>query len=176
MKKKFTGSWAVFDNENDTLKTVEALRQQGYQSITIHSPYPLPEKRLFATDPKNPIALLTLIGAVAGFIIAILFMAWSALDWIIPLSAKPIISIPVMIPVAFEVTILSAVLMMLLALISCITVSHFRYPKPFSQKYQNYCRFTDDRFGIVVPCSEEQFSALENLFRNNNAEEVEIEN
>lgn len=176
MKNTFTGGWATFTNQGNTLSAIDQLSQQGYRSFTVHSPYPLPE----SADPQsassiNPIAAATFVGGITGCASAFLFMVWSTLDWILPLSAKPIVSIPVMIPIAFEVTVLSAIVTMILTLVTCITVNHFKHPKPASLKFKNYHRFTDDRFGIVVPCQKNDLSALEAIFKEHQAEEVEIE-
>ncbi len=85
------------------------------------------------------------------------------------------LSIPIMIPIAFELAVLLSIFFTAGAIVLFIVRDTLRHPGPLSQKYKEYDRFMRDRFGIVVACEADQLSAIESIMKKNQAEEVNSE-
>ena len=97
------------------------------------------------------------------------------LSWILPVSGKPVISIPIMGPIAFELSVLLSIFFTAGAIVLLILKDTLRHPGPISKKYKDYNRFMRDRFGVVVACEENQLSAIESIMKKYQAEEVNSE-
>ena len=175
MKKVFCGAWATFDSLEETSAAFTDLKASGFKDLTVHSPIPLTRGEIFFSQSKNPIAGLGFIGGFLGTALATGFIIWSSLDWILPVSGKPLISIPLLIPVVFEVCLLSAIVFIVLGLFVSFAFHLFKQPLPNSTKYLQYNRFSRDRFGLVVPCQKEETKTVQTVFRQHQAREIEIE-
>ncbi len=175
MKKAFTGVWATFTSAEETCATFVELTNSDFKKLTVHSPFPMRNCEHLLPTKKDPIAILAFIGAIFGALISVFFIIWTSLDWILPVSAKPIVSIPVMVPVVFEMTILISFFFIGLGMIGFMAVNAFNHPVPRSLKYKQYDRFSKDRFGIVVPCPKKEIESVKTVFSQHQAEEIEIE-
>ena len=176
MSKQFKGVWAVFEYLDDTSASIRELREAGFEKITTHSPCPRSEIRAALGDPQSRVPFFTLIGAICGLAFAVFLMTYTALDWILPVSAKPIVSIPVMGPVAFELSILTAALFTFIGMGLLVWLDRRSHPVPKSKKYESYNRFMRDRFGVVVCCETKNLTKVELILKKYQAEEVFLEN
>jgi hypothetical protein len=175
MRTKFLGAWATFEYLDDTCAAIKDLKKEGFLKITTHTPCPRHEIDLALGNPQSRVPFATLAGAVVGFGLAVLIMTKMALDWILPVSAKPIVSVPIMGPIAFELSVLMAIYFTMGAIFLMILWDTRKHPVPRSRKYKDYDRFMRDRFGIVVACENHDLEKLENIFKKHEAEEVNLE-
>ena len=175
MKKPFIGVWATFEFLDDTIASIKEIREAGYKKITTHTPCPRHEIQQVLGNPQSYVSNIAFVGACFGFIIAIFMIAGMTVDWIIPVSGKPIISIPVMWPIVFEFSVLMAIFFTIFSIIFFIIRDTRKHRVPESEKYVQYSRFMRDRFGVVVFCEKETIKTVESIFRNHQAEEVFLE-
>lgn len=175
MKQKFCGVWATYEFLDDTCETIKELKSSGFDRITTHAPCPRHEIDHALGDPQSRVPFFTLFGAFCGCGLAILIIYQMTLNWILPVSGKPVISIPIMVPIAFELSVLLSIFFTAGAIVLFIVRDTLRHPGPLSQKYKEYDRFMRDRFGIVVACEADQLSAIESIMKKNQAEEVNSE-
>jgi hypothetical protein len=175
MKIKFSGAWATFEYLDDTCAAIKELKDAGFQKITTHTPCPRHEIEHALGNPQSRVPFATLAGAFVGFGLAVLIMTKMALDWILPVSGKAIVSVPIMGPVAFELSVLLAIYFTMGAIFLMILRDTLKHPVPKSHKYKDYDRFMRDRFGIVVPCGNDELEKLETIFKKHQAEEVNLE-
>ncbi len=176
MSKSFSGVWATFEYLDDTCSAIEELRKKGYNQITTHTPCPRHEIDHALGNPQSRIPFFTLLGAFVGFGLAIFIIVKMTLMWILPVSGKPVVSIPIMGPIAFELSVLLSIYFTIGGLILLIARDTFLNSKPQSKKYKTYNRFMRDRFGIVVPCNNDSLKDVEFIFKTHQAEEINIEN
>ena len=176
MKKPFIGAWATFEFLDDTTDSITELRQSGYKKITAHTPCPRHEIQQALGNPQSYVAYATFAGASFGFLVAIVMVVGMTLDWVIPVSDKPIVSIPVMWPIVFEFSLLMAIYVTIVFIIIFIMRDTTKFSIPKSKKYVQYNRFMRDRFGVIVSCKKGEIQAVEAIFRNHQAEEVILEN
>lgn len=175
MRTKFLGAWAAFEFLDDTCAAIKELKTAGFDQITTHAPCPRHEIDHALGNPQSRVPFATLAGAFVGFGLAVLVMTKMALDWILPMSAKAVVSIPNMGPIVFELSVLVAIYFTMGAMFLMILWDTRKHPVPKSSKYKSYDRFMRDRFGIVVACANDDLDKIENIFKKNGAEEVNLE-
>jgi len=176
MRKRFCGVWATFEYLDDVCGSINSLRGAGFTAITTHAPCPRPEIAAALGHRQSRVPFATLAGGFLGFGLAVLIISWMTLDWILPVSGKPVLSFPIMGTIAFEMSVLLAIFFTIGAMVVLIVWDTWRHPKPNSVKYRTYDRFMRDRFGVVVACEEKDLSALESILKHHQAEEVTREN
>ena len=175
MRTKFSGAWATFEYLDDTCAAIKELKNEGFNQITTHAPCPRHEIDHALGNPQSRVPFATLAGAALGFGLAVLIITKMGLDWILPVSGKPIISVPIMGPIAFELSVLLSIYFTMGAIFLMIVWDTWKHPAPKSRKYRDYDRFMRDRFGIVVACGNDDLKKIENILKNHQAEEVTLE-
>ena len=175
MKKKFSGAWATFEYLDDTCAAIKELKSAGFSQITTHTPCARHEMDHALGNPQSRVPFATLAGAIVGFCLAVLIVTKMALDWILPVSGKPIVSLPIMGPIAFEISVLVAIYFTMGAMFLMILRDTRKHSVPKSPRYKAYDRFMRDRFGIVVACGNDDLEKIENIFKKHGAEEVNLE-
>ncbi len=175
MKKRFTGIWATFEYLDDFCAAIESIRGEGYNRLTTHSPCYRHEIELALGQPQSRVPFAAFGGMILGFFTAVWLVSAMTLDWVLPVSAKPIVSIPVMGPISFEVAVLTAVYFIIFSMVYYTRRDARKSPVPDNRRYLEYDRFMDDRFGLVVPCLNKDIIRLRKLLEGHDAEEVYIE-
>lgn len=164
-----TGVLGVFAHVDTAVRAIQALRRQGFGTITTYSPVPLAEFEEALTGyglPRSPVRLFTLVGALTGTASGFALTIWSSLKWGLVTGGKPVVSIPPFVVIAFELTILLGGLATLLGLLVTARLPCLGRPARYDP------RFSSDRFGVEVACSPDQVAAVEALLREAGAEEV----
>ncbi|KAK3606861.1 hypothetical protein CHS0354_018455 [Potamilus streckersoni] len=164
-KNSFQGFWATFEYLDDFCRSIKALKEAGMHDITAHSPCPRHEIAMYCTKPGSRVPFFTLIFGLLGTTTAFVLATWMSLDWILPVSNKPIISIPPFTVIMFELTILFGAYGTVFGILTMIMRDTKKKAFPKEEKYTRYDRFSVDRFGLVVRCSEDRFNAVENILK-----------
>jgi len=175
MRRKFNGVWAIYEYLDDVCDSIRELKESGFEKITTHTPCPRHEIEEALGNPQSRVPFFTLAGAFFGFGVAVLIMVYMALDWVLPVSAKPIISIPTMGPIVFEFSVLMAIFFTIAAMVLLGARDMLIHPVPKSKKYKSYDRFMRDRFGVVIYCEKDDFAKVESILKKYQAEEVVLE-
>ena len=169
---KFTGVWGTFEFLDETTETIEQVRNEGVQP-TVISPCPRHEIDHALGNPTTILPWIALFFGVLGCFIGYSFPAWTASDWVLPVSGKPILAIPPYTIIGFELTILFTTIFTLISIAMLGIIDSFRFPIPRAAK--KYPRFQRDRFGVLVRCDAEKLEQFETIMKNNGAEEVHVE-
>ena len=143
---------ATFADEQALLDAVRAVRDRGLRVCEVYSPYPVPAiEEALALRPSR-IPVVTLIGGVAGLVGTLAFEYYTAMfDWPLNVGGKPDNSLLAFIPIAFELTILSAGL---------ATVAAFLLRCGLRPSRSTACAdaaATDDVFALVLRCRRTAF-------------------
>ena len=170
--KKFTGVWGIFENLDETTESIEQVREQGVQP-TVLKPCPRHEIDHALGNPSTIVPWIALAFGALGCLIGFSLPAWTASDWVLPVSGKPIVAIPPFTIIGFELTILFTAIHTLAGLAILGIIDSFRFPIPNSAK--KYTRFQRDRFGVVVRCDAARIDEFESIMKKNGAEEVHVE-
>tara|TARA_B100000949_G_C14186721_1_gene409926 strand:- start:22 stop:543 length:522 start_codon:yes stop_codon:yes gene_type:complete len=169
---KFTGVWAIFEYLDETTETIEQIRKQGVQP-TVITPCPKHEIDHALGEPTSLVPWIALAFGTLGCFIGYSLPAWTASDWVLPVSGKPIVAIPPFTIIGFELTILFTTIFTLLGLFLLGFIDTLRFPIP--KRAKKYRRFQRDRFGVVVRCDETKLEEFESIMKKNGAEEVHVE-
>jgi hypothetical protein len=156
---------------DDTLSAVRKLRDKGIDSPEVFSPFPHHdlEDEVYKGKKRSPVRRFTLLGGLTGCLGAFLMTCWMSMDWPLRVSAKPLLSIPAFVVIAFECTILLG------AIFTLLSMFHFsRIPNPFTN-HGFRPNFTNDTFGIAVKINKEGAEEISKLFSATGAAEVEVQ-
>jgi membrane protein implicated in regulation of membrane protease activity len=127
--------------------------------VEVHSPFPIHgiEETMGLRDTLLPLA--TLAGGLAGGLGKLLFQSWvHVVNWPLNVGGKPDLALPALIPVTFELTVLSAAFATLFALLVRRRLYPRLHPDGIAHQ-QPIPEITDDRFVVLVAERDGRFSA-----------------
>lgn len=144
-----------YDSPAKCLNAAEALRSAGYQSFDAHTPFPVHgmDKAMGLKD--SPLGWIVLGGGLTGCASAFLMMWWmNAVDYPLIIGGKPPLSLPSMVPVMFELTILLSALGTVFGLFHLMKLPRHHHPLFASDRFRS---FSDDKFFVSVSSDDPKF-------------------
>jgi len=158
---------ALFKEDEAAASATEALEQAGYANdnfeILTGSPYP--EGAFGEREAKHRLYVFPFMGAVFGFSLAIAWTTWTQAAYPLVTGGKPILSIPPMIIIAYEWTLLFAIIFTIVGIFF-----ESRIPNLKAGIYDP--RITEGYIGITVEVAEERVNSVDQLFRRAGADDV----
>jgi hypothetical protein len=101
------GIMAEFETPTQLVEAARRVREAGYKNFDAYSPYPIHEMDDAMDLHDNRVSLITLIGAIIGGVGGFSLASWvEAVALPLNIGGRPLISVPMFIPVTFELTIL----------------------------------------------------------------------
>lgn len=168
MSQTRSGVLAVFEHVDSTIEAIHALKKDK-RKMTVITPVPNHDIADAIDSSPSPVRWFTLVGGIVGGVLGFALCAWTSLDWPLITNGKEILSIPPFMVIMFECTILVGGLTNLVAML-------FFSGLPDLSTHEGYDpRFTEDRFGIWVPCGKADAEAIAGTLRAHGAEEVRVE-
>ena len=161
-----------FDNPSTATAAISMLRKEGHEDdMSYYSPFPDHhlEDAQYQGKKRSPVRRFTLLGGLTGCLGAFLFTSWMSIDYPIRVSAKPLVSVPAFIIIAFECTILLGALFTLLSMFHFSRIPGFRRPSTYRPV------FSEGTFGVVICAEKEKGDALKNRLMELGAREVEAQ-
>jgi hypothetical protein len=157
----------IFAYLNELLSAVEGLKKEKISISAVYSPMRIEEIREALGEPALGAGrFFTLTGAILGLLTGVFLAVYTAAQWRFIVGGKPPIPIiPSVIP-GFEFFILIAVFFTLGGLLFLNRMPRMRLPTHYDK------RFSQDRFGIVVYCTDADCSQVSNILSTSGAEEV----
>ena len=169
MSRHPSGVLAVFEHVDTTIHAIRALRGSGQKKMTVITPVPNHEIAHEVDDSPSPVRFFTFIGGVTGGTLGFLLCAFTSLDWPLVTNGKEILSIPPFMVIVFECTVLIGGLTNLVAMLFFAGLPALKVEEGFDP------RFSEDRFGIWVPCNRAEADQVAATLRQTGAEEVRID-
>ncbi|MFI5322449.1 MAG: DUF3341 domain-containing protein [Thermodesulfobacteriota bacterium] len=163
------GVLGVFSYLDLTVKAIKKLKDEGFKNLRVFSPMPNHEIEDAVGAPESIVRFFTLFGAMLGAVCGVGFTVLTSTSWPLPVSAKPIVSLPPYTVIIFELTILMGALATLLGL---LVNSRLRRNAPITM-YDP--RFSEDKFGIMVTCDKNNVKKVEEILNSQGAEEIKFE-
>jgi len=161
------GVLAVFAHLDTAVAAVRRLKGDRFEDLTVYSPVPRHELEDALGQPVSPVRAFTLIGGIAGCGVGAWLTLWMSYDWPIVVGGKPVGSVPPYVVIMFEMTILFGALSTLLGIaLNALRAARLRGTIAYDP------RFSNDKFGVFVPCGADRAAAVETLLRGAGAEEV----
>ncbi|MCU0353187.1 MAG: DUF3341 domain-containing protein [Cytophagales bacterium] len=159
----------IFDDEDVLMSGVKKIRNSGVKIHEVYTPFPIHGLDEALGYKRSFMSRAAFLFGLTGFTCLVALMVWTmGSDWPMNVGGKNYVSVPVLVPVAFEGTVLFASLGMVATFLTVCNL----YPgkKPFL--FDN--RTTDDKFAMAIDVSKNKLSADEitSIVKNYGAIEV----
>lgn len=174
MSEKILYSYTgIFDTPNAVIHAAEQVSKEGFTKYDVNTPYPLHGMDKAMKLPPSKLGYVALVFGLAGTLGALLSLWWvSAIDYPIVIGGKPLFSFPAYIPVMFEVTVLSASIATVLAMLFIF----FKFPNNSHPLHgtEYMKKVSSDKYGISIQAEDPKFdeSLVRKLFESVHAKEI----
>ncbi|MGD0074232.1 MAG: DUF3341 domain-containing protein [Candidatus Binataceae bacterium] len=158
-----------FADEEKSAHAIEELRHSGIGTVRAFTPFPSEKIQEAMARPKSPVRAWVLTGGITGALTGFALTIGLSMYWPHYVGGKPIVSIPPFVIIAFELMILFGALMGVAGFIF-----HGRFPQ-FDPIPGYSGRFSANRFGVVVCCTENDAARAEKMLGQAGAEQIERE-
>lgn len=165
MSNQTPGVLGVFSHMDTLIEGIHHFKKAGHHKLKVFSPAPFHAIEDALDEGPSPVRRFTLIGGLTGATFGYLFTSFTSLEWILPTSGKPVVSLVAFTVIAFELTILFGAIFTLFGIIL--------NAKLFTKRKTLYDdRFTEDKFGIFIPCKHADYDRIKDDLARHGAEEV----
>lgn len=157
----------LFDDDEVLLKAVKAIRRAGVKIHDVLTPYPVHGLDGALGLKETRLHTVGFIAGALGGMSMLAFIIWiNVVDYPINFGGKPFLSLPSYVPITFEVTVLSASVIMVIAFFARCGFSLIKEPMIFDE------RTTDDKFAMIFSENEVEAGKVKELLKENGAIEV----
>ncbi len=147
----------LFKTEEETLAAVQQIQEKGWQVKEVHSPIPSSALARALGRKQSRVGWFTLVGGITGFFSGFSLAVFTATRWSLIVGGKPILSWIPFFVIAFEFTILFAVLGNVLGILTQVGL-----PDPdYEKNYDPEC--SGSLYGIEVASRPEEVDILRDL-------------
>jgi len=166
------GMMAEFETPGQLVAAARRVREAGFKHFDAYSPYPIHELDEAMDLHDNRVSLFTLIGGIIGGCSGFGLCSWvEGVALPLNIGGRPLISVPMFIPITFELTILIGGLT---AAISMILLNGL--PSPYHPVF-NVDRFVNasrSKFFLCIESEDPKFSRDEtaSFLESLNPEEI----
>ena len=145
------------------------LQQAGIpqNDYEILSGVPYPEGTFGEPPVRHRLYVFPLIGAAIGFTLAVMEGVGTQLAYPMVTGGKPILSIPPIIIIAYELTLLGAIIFTVIGI-----VFESRLPRPAVGLYDT--RITEGLIGVVCTCPQERVEEVRGSLQRAGAIEIKV--
>ncbi len=157
----------VFTYMDDTIKAIDAAKNAGLD-FKVFAPFYNHELDHAASHERSHVRKFNLTGAITGCIAGFALAILCSLDWPMRTSAKDVISVPGFVVIGYEWTILWGTIFTLAGMFILSRVPDF-FPKVGFDP-----RFTQDKFGVAIGCSNEAVDQVSQTLKAAGADEVQV--
>ena len=154
----------MFKDEDQTVAAIEALRSSRWKLQRVHSPYPSHRVMEALKLKKSRVGYFTLAGGILGFFTGIGLAIFTATQWNVIVSGKPVIALIPFLIVGFEFTILFSVFGNVVGFLTQTGLPEFKS----LEHYDARCSGT--YFGILTSCDRGDPEGLVTFFQERGGE------
>jgi hypothetical protein len=154
----------LFKDEDQVVAAVNDLKASSYTFHRVNSPFPSHKIMDALNLKKSMVGWFTLAGGIIGLVGGFALAVFTAVQWDLIVSGKPIIAIVPFVIVGFEATILFAVFGNILGLLTQTRLPSYK----LMQYYDPRC--SGEYFGVLASCESNQENELNEFFRKQGAE------
>jgi hypothetical protein len=159
----------VFGDTETAAEGARKLRGAGFtnEDYDVLTGNPYPEGAFGEHVKPNRLFVFSLGGAFIGFAIAFLFTAATQTAWPLVTGGKPILAVPAMMIIAYEMTLLFAMIGTVVGV-----VFESRLPRSSGAGPVYDTRITSGYIGLIVSTTEDRLSTAEAAFKEAGAADV----
>ncbi|MFA6571507.1 MAG: quinol:electron acceptor oxidoreductase subunit ActD [Bacteroidota bacterium] len=171
--KKIYAVTGLFDTPDEIIHATKKVSSAGYKQYDVNTPYPVHGMNIAMKLKHSKLGYFALAFGLSGTAIALLFMYWvTAIDYPLVIGGKPFFSLPALIPVTFELTVLLASIGTVVTMLFLF----FRLPNNAHPLHDtNYMKkVSEDKYGICIEAKDKLFDAgkVRDLLISLNAKEI----
>ena len=158
------GVMAEFVTPDEFVAALRKVRAAGYTKFDGYSPFPIHEASEAAGLPRNPVALMVLIGGILGGLGGFALATWvSMVAYPVNIGGRPLFSWPAFIPPVFETTVLLAALTAVFGMFAINGLPLLYHPV---WNVPEFVRASQDRFFVCIEATDPKFdvSAVKSFF------------
>ena len=154
----------LFTDENQAASAIRAIKDSSWPLCRVHSPIPSHKIADALELKKSKVGYFTLAGGITGFFAGFLLAAFTAAQWNLIVSGKPVISLVPFFIVGFEFTILFAIFGNVVGLIHQMRLPEYKGLEQYDPRCSGDC------FGVMASCKAEELEGLKHFFQNKGGE------
>lgn len=155
MDKKASLYLAEYKTPGACMHAAEKLRDAGYTKFDAHTPFPVHGMDRAMGLPDSKLGWIVFAMGLTGTTVAFTMMWWmNAVDYPIIIGGKPPLSIPSMIPIMFELTVLLSAFGAVFGMFHLNRLPRHHHPIFESDRFKS---FSDDRFFMSVEAGDPKF-------------------
>jgi hypothetical protein len=157
----------VFSSEDPAADAMDGLKAAGFTQgeYEVLSGTPYPEGTFGEAEPVHKLYRFPLVGAACGFIVGLTLTAGTQLAYPLVTGGKPILSIPPMVIVMYEGTMLGAIIFTVIGIIF-----ESRLPRAFMGAYDT--RITEGYIGVAVTTEQAKIPIAEDVLKQAGADDI----
>lgn len=165
------GLMAEFENASQLVNAARRTRDAGFRNFDAYSPMPIHELDEAMDLHDNRVSLFTFLGGLAGGCGGFALCSWCTSAFPLNVAGRPLISVPMFIPITFELTILVG------GLTAAITMFAMNgFPSPYHPVF-NVDRFVNasrNKFFLCIESEDPKFDrqATATFLESLGAEEI----
>lgn len=146
---------AEFNTTKDVFHAAEKVRDAGYKRWDVHTPFPVHGMDGAMGMGDSKLGWIVLASGLTGVSCAFLLMWFTnGIDYPLIIGGKPGFSLPSMVPVMFELTILLSAFGAVLGMLGLNQLPRHHHHVFYSERFE---RCTDDRFFVSIEAGDEKF-------------------
>jgi len=147
---------AEFDSTGDCLHAAEKLRDAGYTAFDAHTPFPIHGMDAAMGMKDSKLGAIVFPIGLTGTTLAWLMMWWmNGVDYPLVIGGKPPYSLPSMVPIMFELTILLSAFGTVLGMFHLNRLPRHHHPIFNSERF---AAFSNDKFFISVEATDPKWN------------------
>ena len=154
----------LFKDENLAAEAIESMAESPWNLQAVNSPFPSGRILKAMKAGKSKVGYFTLAGGIIGFLSGIGLATYTALEWNLIVSGKPVVALIPYLIVGFEFTVLFAVFGNIVGLMTQTGLPEYRSISTYDPKCSG------EHFGVLASCEEGQQGALLAFFQEKGGE------
>ena len=160
----------LFTDEKRAVSAIEGIKDSPWKLHRVNSPIPSHNISDALELKKSKVGYFTLAGGITGFFSGFLLAAFTAAQWHLIVSGKPVIALVPFFIVGFEFTILFAIFGNVVGLIHQMRLPEFKGLEQYDPRCSGH------HFGVTVSCKADDLERLKLFFQNKGGEVKVISN
>jgi hypothetical protein len=148
------GLMAEFETPSQLVAAARRTREAGFRKFDAYSPLPLHELDDAMDLHDNRVSKFTFCGGLAGAIGGFSLCCWCAIAFPLDIGGRPLVSVPMFIPITFELTILIGGLT---AAISMLLMNGL--PQPYHPVFnvERFANASRNKFFLCIEAADPRF-------------------
>lgn len=172
--KETYGILAEFRNPKELVDAARKVKDSGYQDFDTYAPFAIHGMDEAMGLKKSPLGWIVVTGGILGGGGILWLMIWVMnAAWPLNISGKPLLNLPIYVPITFEITVLISSFAAMFGLFYLNGLPKLHNPLFNVDRFE---KASDDGFFICIEASDNLFSkaSVKKLFTDAGATHIEM--